>query len=81
MSPTSVPPPILILTSSPIETEDFNSTLEEIARRKLKVDVVTFARVESPKLLKLTRFGSLYASKSKEPPEDDLLKKVDWLSN
>ena len=56
------PPPILVVTSSSAENVDLNSTLAEISVRRLKVDVVTFSTVESPKLLSVTEFGSLYSS-------------------
>ncbi len=64
MDPNSAPPPILLLTATPVENDDLNATLAEIADRKLKVDVVTFSNVESPKLMTLTKFGAIYASKT-----------------
>lgn len=59
---TGPPPPILVVTSSSAENVDLNSTLAEISDRRLKVDVVTFSTVESPKLLTVTEFGTLYSS-------------------
>jgi hypothetical protein len=64
MDQNSAPPPILLLTATPVENDDLNATLAEIANRKLKVDVVTFSNVESPKLMTLTKFGAIYASKT-----------------
>jgi hypothetical protein len=46
VDPDSVPPPLLIVTSTPIESEELNSTVKELADRNIKVDVITFASVE-----------------------------------
>jgi hypothetical protein len=60
---TSAPPTILIVTATSVETENLNSTIDEISNRKLKVDVLTFGTIKSPRLLQLTPYGAVYSSK------------------
>ncbi len=60
---SSASPTILIVTATSVETENLNSTIDEISNRKLKVDVVTFGTIKSPRLLQLTPYGAVYSSK------------------